>query len=190
MPKTLRTSHPEINKLFPEGLPAIGVTLIAGGTASGKTTLVIDIVRECLRDSTEIVTVLTECPEMWRLAIPDRRLRVGSQFTEDDSRVSNLVVVDGGITNAFVIRFAKLGPVLLTTTNVNTTMAFLSSAVKMLHLERLDGDMGRITVVKGSMLGTKIRFRVDPVEGIVDPDYKPPEVKSVWDRLMGEEDLV
>lgn len=197
MPATYRTSRPEINRLFPRGLPQIGVTLILGAPKSGKTLLAMDIVREVLKTSGDRVLVLCEEPERWRKAIGHANLTVRNSFNSDD-KGAVLTVVDAGQISAPVIRLAQHSPLLVTAGGLTAQTALTLAAEVALRIDRLDDGFGKLTIVKsrhertgvGTMEEASVQFKVDPVLGFVATDYQAPSVRSAWDRLLEEEDLV
>lgn len=192
MPKTYRTSQPGINKLFSGNLPGVGVTLITGDPKSGKTTLAVDIVRETLQEPGSEVLVLTDEQPRWRRDISLPNMFLQASADPDDYLALSLIVVDGSVpVNAPIIRFARMGPVLLTTNSSAVQMAFVQTSGLVLRVDRLDDGFSRLTVVKSrDTVGGSVRYKVDPLLGIVAPDYEPPAAKSAWDRLLGDEDLV
>jgi len=185
MPKTYRTSRPEINKLFPRGLPAIGVTLIVGNPKSGKTLLVMDIVREVLKTPGDRVLVLCEDPALWQRTIDHANLTARSSFNTDDT-AATLTVVDNAQISAPVIHLAQHGPVLITASSLTVQTAFNQTAEVMLRIDRLENGIGKLTVVKsrhevmanGNVDLAAVLFKVDPSMGFVNQDYQPPVQKS------------
>lgn len=176
----------------------MGVSLIMGAPQSGKTLLAIDIVREVLKDAKEPVLVLTDALSRWRRALgvhPNLTIQEGlGSETVPDLRTLCLIVIDSTGLNAPVIQYAQRGPVLITTNSLTIQTAFNQTASLILRIDRLEDSQAKITVVKSRFEnGTgsnAVLYKVDSVLGLVAQDYTPPALKSAWDRLLDDEDLV
>src|ERR1051325_8663924 len=192
MPKTYRTSRPEINKLFSGSLPEVGVTLIVGPDKSGKTLLAMDIVREVMKTFEDNVLILSESPSKWQRVLDQSpNLTIRPTLNPDDLALADLVVVDHVLMSGPLLAYSQQKPVLLTGASLTVLQAF-QSAHLILRTDRLEDGLGKVTVVKSRdwVNGEAVIYKVDPILGIVAQEYKAPILRSSWDRLLDDEDLV
>jgi hypothetical protein len=192
----IQTSVPDINALLPRGLPPLGVTHILGAYTTIRTAFAIDIVREELKNPKSVVTVVTNAPSMWRLAINTPRLHIVSSFNSDENNVASLVVVDDGPINALVINYSTRGPVLLVDGNTQVTSGFAMSSLLTLQINRVEGLEYKMTIVKPSYEtisdpriknGASANFKVDAEFSLQPANYQEPVLRSAWDRLLEED---
>lgn len=101
----IRFSVPELNDLVGEALPNVGLTLIYGPAVSGKTLLMMDLVRNTLLDPDAAVTVFSDEPEKWRRNVQHHlmsaqyggqlRIASGGQGLDSiDFKTDSLIVLD------------------------------------------------------------------------------------------------